>query len=86
MLKNLQILFTSVYLLLPLHPHCYMNSFNSLLSTESKVSGLVYVEEQRMDRNSNFMERSFTGNIFVLLEYEGPVVVVVFNLNMEMNF
>lgn len=62
-----------------------MNSFNSLLSTESKVSGLVYVEEQRMDRNSNFMERSFTGNIFVLLEYEGPVVVVL-NLNMEMNF
>lgn len=74
-----------------------MNSFDNLLSTEIKVSGLVYLEEQRMNRNSNFMERSFAdalasfflllshaGNIFGLLEYEGSVVV--FNLNMEMNF
>lgn len=74
-----------------------MNSFDNLQPTESKVSGLVYVEGQSMNRNSKFMERFFAGalapcplllshagNIFGLLEYEGPVVV--FNLNMEMNF
>lgn len=73
-----------------------MHPSDNLLSTEIKVPELVYLEEQRINRNTNFIWRSFAasltsfllvfshaGNIFGLLEYEGSIFL---NLNMEMNF